>query len=74
VNPVNNGGLDGPVLLDVGQHTAVNSKNAVLGTFLILLGLMQVFFGFKLIRITLFVTGFISWGKCWKKKKRKKSD
>ncbi|KAF9357647.1 hypothetical protein BGX34_009276 [Mortierella sp. NVP85] len=62
VNPVNNGGLDGPVLLDVGQHAAaVNSKNVVLGTFLILLGLMQVFFGFKLIRITLFVTGFCSW-------------
>ncbi|KAK3807742.1 MAG: hypothetical protein J3Q66DRAFT_374480 [Benniella sp.] len=62
VNPVNDGGLDGPVLLDVGQHAAaINSKNAVLGTFLILLGLMQVFFGFKLIRITLFVTGFCSW-------------
>jgi hypothetical protein len=63
VNPINDGGTSGPVTLDVGQHAEVSSRNAVLGTLLILLGLMQVFFGFRLIRITLFITGFSSWGK-----------
>jgi hypothetical protein len=54
---------DGTVILDVGQKTVVNSQNAALATILILLGLIQVFFGFRLIRITLVITGFISWGK-----------
>ncbi|KAK3807744.1 MAG: hypothetical protein J3Q66DRAFT_406264 [Benniella sp.] len=61
VNPINDGDTSGPVTLDVGQHAKVSSKNAVLGTLLILLGWTQVFFGFKLIRITLFITGFSSW-------------
>lgn len=61
VNPVNDD--DGPLILDVGQRTVVSSQNAVLGTLLILMGLVQVFFGFKLIRLTLVLTGFVSWGK-----------
>ncbi|KAF9280153.1 hypothetical protein BGZ68_007458 [Mortierella alpina] len=59
VNPVNDD--DGPLILDVGQRTVVSSQNAVLGTLLILMGLVQVFFGFKLIRLTLVLTGFVSW-------------
>ncbi|KAI8357973.1 hypothetical protein B0O80DRAFT_424089 [Mortierella sp. GBAus27b] len=51
----------GTVILDVGQKTVVSSQDAALATILILLGLMQVFFGFRLIRITLVITGFISW-------------
>ncbi|KAF9575275.1 hypothetical protein EC968_003627 [Mortierella alpina] len=59
VNPINDD--DGPLILDVGQRTVVSSQNAVLGTLLILMGLVQVFFGFKLIRLTLVLTGFVSW-------------
>ncbi|KAF9938771.1 hypothetical protein BGZ67_010463 [Mortierella alpina] len=59
VGPVNDD--DGPLILDVGQRTVVSSQNAVLGTLLILMGLVQVFFGFKLIRLTLVLTGFVSW-------------
>ncbi|KAF9897411.1 hypothetical protein BX616_005651 [Lobosporangium transversale] len=58
-NPIN--GFDGPVILDVGQKTRVTSENAILGIILIALGLVQVFFGFRLIRATLVVTGFVSW-------------
>ncbi|KAG0206166.1 hypothetical protein BGX28_002345 [Mortierella sp. GBA30] len=54
---------NGPLILDVGQRTVVSKQNAVLGTLLILMGLVQVFFGFKFIRVTLVLTGFISWGK-----------
>ncbi|KAI1315100.1 hypothetical protein EDD11_001290 [Mortierella claussenii] len=54
------GGEDGPLILDVGQKTVVSSQNAVLGTLLIVLGLIQVFFGFRLIRLTLVLTGFLS--------------
>lgn len=53
----------GPLILDVGQHVKISRQNAGLGTTLILIGLVQVFFGFKFIRLTLFLTGFISWGK-----------
>ncbi|KAF9954770.1 hypothetical protein BGZ70_010456 [Mortierella alpina] len=59
VNPVSD--EDGPLILDVGQRTVVSSQNAVLGTILILIGLVQIFFGFKLIRLTLVLTGFVSW-------------
>ncbi|KAF9310498.1 hypothetical protein BG003_008463 [Podila horticola] len=51
----------GPLILDVGQHVKISRQNAGLGTTLILIGLVQVFFGFKFIRLTLFLTGFISW-------------
>ncbi|KAG0096806.1 hypothetical protein BGZ93_003949 [Podila epicladia] len=51
----------GPLILDVGQRAKVSRQNAGLGTILILIGLIQVFFGFKFIRLTLILTGFISW-------------
>lgn len=51
----------GPLILDVGQHVKISRQNAGLGSTLILIGLIQVFFGFKFIRLTLFLTGFISW-------------
>ncbi|CAO3574322.1 unnamed protein product [Mortierella alpina] len=59
VNPISD--KDGPLILDVGQRTVVSSQNAALGTILILIGVVQIFFGFKLIRLTLVLTGFISW-------------
>ncbi|KAF9950036.1 hypothetical protein BGZ72_008238 [Mortierella alpina] len=58
VNPVSDD--DGPLILDVGQRTVVSSQNAALGTILILMGLMQIFFGFRFIRVTLVLTGFVS--------------
>ncbi|KAI8604062.1 hypothetical protein EDD21DRAFT_402356 [Dissophora ornata] len=42
-------------------RAVVSSEDATLGTFMILFGLVLVFFGFKLIRVTLFLTGFLSW-------------
>ncbi|KAF9327488.1 hypothetical protein BG006_009222 [Podila minutissima] len=51
----------GEVILDVGQHARITTQNIALGTSLIIVGLVQVFFGFKFIRLTLFVTGFLSW-------------
>lgn len=56
-------GGDDDVDLNVGQHVQITSQNWGLGISLIILGLIEVFYGFKLIRITLFVTGFLSWGK-----------
>ncbi|KAG0248382.1 hypothetical protein BG011_000136 [Mortierella polycephala] len=49
------------LILDVGQRTVISSQNVVLGLFLIAMGLVQVFFGFKFIRLTLVLTGFVSW-------------
>ena len=54
---------DDNVNLDVGQHVRVTSENWGLGVALIVFGLVEVFYGFKLIRITLIFTGFLSWGK-----------
>lgn len=51
------------VILDVGQHVRVTSENWGLGIVLTVFGLVEVFYGFKLIRITLIFTGFLSWGK-----------
>ncbi|KAG0084750.1 hypothetical protein BGZ93_003355 [Podila epicladia] len=51
----------GEVILDVGQHSQITTQNIALGTSLIIVGLVQVFFGFKFIRLTLFVTGFLAW-------------
>ncbi|KAF9376889.1 hypothetical protein CPB97_010534 [Podila verticillata] len=59
--PSDNSNDYGPLILDVGQHVKVSRQNAGLGSTLILIGLIQVFFGFKFIRLTLFLTGFISW-------------
>ncbi|KAF9305188.1 hypothetical protein BGZ74_011116 [Mortierella antarctica] len=61
VIPNDNSGDYGPLDLDVGQSVKISSQNAGLGTILILIGLVQVFFGFKFIRLTLILTGFISW-------------
>lgn len=61
--PSDNNNDYGPLILDVGQHVKISRQNAGLGSTLILIGLIQVFFGFKFIRLTLFLTGFISWGK-----------
>ncbi|KAF9547152.1 hypothetical protein EC957_008832 [Mortierella hygrophila] len=51
----------GRLILDVGQKTVIGTSNWVLGTILIIVGLVQVFYGFKFIRLTLVLTGFISW-------------
>ncbi|KAF9121135.1 hypothetical protein BGW39_010825 [Mortierella sp. 14UC] len=51
----------GKLLLDVGQKTVISTSNWILGTLLIVAGLVQVFYGFKLIRLTLVLTGFVSW-------------
>lgn len=53
----------GRLILDVGQKTVISTSNWVLGTILIIVGLVQVFYGFKFIRLTLVLTGFMSWGK-----------
>ena len=53
----------GRLILDVGQKTVISTSNWVLGTILIIVGLVQVFYGFKFIRLTLILTGFMSWGK-----------
>jgi len=53
----------GRLILDVGQKTVIGTQNWVLGLILIAVGLVQVFYGFKFIRLTLILTGFISWGK-----------
>lgn len=52
---------NGDVILDVGQHVRITTQNIALGTTLIIVGLIQVFYGFKFIRLTLFVTGFLAW-------------
>ncbi|KAG0380669.1 hypothetical protein BGX24_006385 [Mortierella sp. AD032] len=51
----------GKLILDVGQKTVLTTSNWILGTLLIITGLVQVFYGFKFIRLTLVLTGFISW-------------
>ncbi|KAF9151387.1 hypothetical protein BG015_006746 [Linnemannia schmuckeri] len=51
----------GRLILDVGQKTVISTRNWVLGIILIIVGLVQVFYGFKFIRLTLVLTGFISW-------------
>ncbi|KAG0040600.1 hypothetical protein BGZ82_001055 [Podila clonocystis] len=51
----------GEVALDVGQHVRITTQNIALGTSLIIVGLIQVFYGFKFIRLTLFFTGFLAW-------------
>ncbi|CAO3567525.1 unnamed protein product [Mortierella alpina] len=56
--PIND---DGTVDLDVGQRSRLSGQNWGLGVVFIVLGLTEVFYGFKLIRLTLLVTGFLSW-------------
>lgn len=51
------------VPLDVGQKVKLSKLNWGLGTTLILFGLIEVFYGFKFIRLSLVVTGFLSWGR-----------
>lgn len=58
VTPADNG-LD----LDVGQKSRISKQNWALGVVLIIIGLVEVFYGFKFIRLTLLVAGFLSWGK-----------
>lgn len=47
--------------LDVGQRVKLSKLNWGLGITLILFGLIEVFYGFKFIRLSLVVTGFLSW-------------
>ncbi|KAG0254849.1 hypothetical protein BG011_005496 [Mortierella polycephala] len=54
-------GDNNSVIQDVGQHVKLSTQNWALGVALILFGLLEVLFGFKFIRLTLFVTGFMSW-------------
>ncbi|KAK3830319.1 MAG: hypothetical protein J3R72DRAFT_455918 [Linnemannia gamsii] len=49
------------VPLDVGQKVKLSKQNWGLGITLILFGLIEVFYGFKFIRLSLVVTGFLSW-------------
>ncbi|KAG0241907.1 hypothetical protein B0O80DRAFT_462276 [Mortierella sp. GBAus27b] len=51
---------NGNVILDVGQKTEISKQNWALGVILILVGLVLVFYGFKFIRLTLLVAGFLS--------------
>ncbi|KAG9069831.1 hypothetical protein KI688_009156 [Linnemannia hyalina] len=53
--------IGGNVPLDVGQRVRLSKLNWGLGITLILFGLIEVFYGFKLIRLSLVVTGFLSW-------------
>ncbi|KAF9141425.1 hypothetical protein BGX30_004816 [Mortierella sp. GBA39] len=53
--------IGGNVPLDVGQRVKLSKLNWGLGITLILFGLIEVFYGFKLIRLSLVVTGFLSW-------------
>ncbi|KAF9986904.1 hypothetical protein BGZ75_001267 [Mortierella antarctica] len=52
---------NGTVDLDVGQRSRLSGQNWGLGVVFIVLGLVEVFYGFRLIRLTLVVTGFLSW-------------
>ncbi|KAF9582500.1 hypothetical protein BGW38_000131 [Lunasporangiospora selenospora] len=52
---------DGTVDLDVGQKTVISHQNWGLGVALIIHGLVQVFFGFKLMLFSLLMAGFASW-------------
>ncbi|KAF9366089.1 hypothetical protein BGX34_006277 [Mortierella sp. NVP85] len=56
VTPVGNN-----IDLDVGQKNKVSKQNWALGVVLITVGLLEVFYGFKFIRLTLLVIGFLSW-------------
>ncbi|KAF9112988.1 hypothetical protein BGX27_002424 [Mortierella sp. AM989] len=49
------------VPMDVGQRTEISNQNLALGTVFIVFGLIEVFWGFKFIRLTLIVIGFLSW-------------
>ncbi|KAF9912348.1 hypothetical protein EC991_011040 [Linnemannia zychae] len=49
------------VPLDVGQKVKLSKQNWGLGITLILFGLIEVFYGFKFIRLSLVVTGFLTW-------------
>ncbi|KAF9341644.1 hypothetical protein BGZ91_005324 [Linnemannia elongata] len=53
--------IGGNVPLDVGQKVKLSKLNWGLGVTLILFGLIEVFYGFKFIRLSLVVTGFLSW-------------
>ncbi|KAF9138615.1 hypothetical protein BG015_002322 [Linnemannia schmuckeri] len=53
--------IGGGVPLDVGQKVRLSKLNWGLGITLILFGLIEVFYGFKFIRLSLVVTGFLSW-------------
>ncbi|KAF9915327.1 hypothetical protein BX616_006393 [Lobosporangium transversale] len=57
VTPINDGIID----LDIGQLNRISKQNWALGVTFILIGLFEVFYGFKFIRLTLFVTGFLAW-------------
>ncbi|KAF8974062.1 hypothetical protein BGZ46_009826 [Entomortierella lignicola] len=57
ISPVADGS---DVITSVGQHTLITTENWALGIVLILAGFIEVFFGFKFIRLTLLVTGFLS--------------
>ncbi|KAF9935335.1 hypothetical protein FBU30_003125 [Linnemannia zychae] len=49
------------IILDVGQKVKLSKQNWGLGIVLILFGLIEVFYGFKFIRLSLIVTGFLLW-------------
>ncbi|KAG0241524.1 hypothetical protein BGW41_005833 [Actinomortierella wolfii] len=64
INPAgfgSNAGITSPINTDVGQKTRTTSGHIVLGILLMLAGLLQVFYGFKFIRLTLLVGGFVTW-------------
>lgn len=61
--PTNVTPVDNNLDLDVGQKSAVSKQNWALGVILIIVGLVQVFYGFKFIRLTLLVVGFLTWSK-----------
>ncbi|KAF9159241.1 hypothetical protein DFQ26_006768, partial [Actinomortierella ambigua] len=55
-----NSSINSEIITDVGQKTVISSKHVVLGILMMLAGLLQVFYGFKFIRLTLLVGGFIT--------------
>ncbi|KAF9970169.1 hypothetical protein BGZ73_007209 [Actinomortierella ambigua] len=55
-----NSNINSSIVTDVGQKTMVSTKHVVLGILLMLAGLIQVFYGFKFIRLTLLVGGFMT--------------
>ncbi|KAF9994533.1 hypothetical protein BGZ80_000555 [Entomortierella chlamydospora] len=52
---------DEPLILDVGQRTVISSQDKALGTIMMFFGALLVFFGYRLIRVTLLIMGFLTW-------------
>ncbi|KAF9359112.1 hypothetical protein BGX26_000133 [Mortierella sp. AD094] len=58
VTPIDDGS---GITLDVGQRTVISNQDWALGVVFITIGLIEVFYGFKFVRLTLVVFGFLSW-------------